>query len=85
MAAQDANRASTPTKVYVTIYEGFGTPREKVTRKTVTLATGKKSRHGPPKTTGKAARRHGTSVGKCRICEPTAAPRLHLTAHLVLL
>ena len=34
--AQDANRASTRTKVYATIYEGLGTPQEKVTRKTVT-------------------------------------------------
>jgi hypothetical protein len=39
--AQDANRASMRTKVYATIYEGFGTPQEKVTRKTVTLRTGK--------------------------------------------
>jgi hypothetical protein len=39
--AQDANRASTRTKVYATIYEGFGTPQETVTRKTVTLVAGK--------------------------------------------
>ncbi len=39
--AEDANRASTRTKVYATIYEGFGTPQEKVSRKTVTLAAGK--------------------------------------------
>jgi hypothetical protein len=39
--AEDANRASTRTKVYATIYDGFGTPNEKVTRKTVTLAAGK--------------------------------------------
>src|SRR5262249_49362768 len=40
-AAQGANRASTRTKVYATIYEGFGTPQAKVTRKTVTLTAGK--------------------------------------------
>jgi hypothetical protein len=40
-SAEDANRASTRTKVYATIYEGFGTRREKVTRRTVTLAAGK--------------------------------------------
>ncbi len=39
--SEDANRASTRTKVYATIYQGFGTPQEKVTRKTVTLAAGK--------------------------------------------
>ena len=39
--AQDATRASTRTKVYATIYEGFGTPHEKATRKTVTLTAGK--------------------------------------------
>ena len=39
--AQDANRASTRTKVYATIYEGFGRPHEKVSRKTVTLTAGK--------------------------------------------
>jgi uncharacterized protein YfaP (DUF2135 family) len=39
--AQDANRASTRTKVYATVYEGFGTPQERVTRRTVMLTAGK--------------------------------------------
>src|SRR5438128_2658139 len=38
---QDANRASTRTKIYATSYESFGTPHEKVSRKTVTLVVGK--------------------------------------------
>ena len=39
--AQDANRANTWTKIYATIYESFGTPHEKVSRKTLTLTAGK--------------------------------------------
>ena len=41
----DANRASTRTKVYATIYRGFGTPHEKVARNTGTLAAGKEMHH----------------------------------------
>ena len=36
--ASDANRASTRTTVYATIYEGWGTKHEKVTRKAVDLS-----------------------------------------------
>jgi Mg-chelatase subunit ChlD len=39
--ASNSNRLSTRTKVYATIYENFGTPQEKVTRKTVPLRDGK--------------------------------------------
>lgn len=39
--ASDRNRASARSKVYATIVEGFGTPRERVARKVVTLAEGK--------------------------------------------
>ena len=35
------NRASARSKVFATIYEGWGTKHEKVTRKTVTLVEGK--------------------------------------------
>ncbi len=35
--ASDRNRMSAPTKIYATIIEGYGTPTERVTRKTVTL------------------------------------------------
>jgi len=37
----DVNRTSTRTKVYATFYEGWGTQSEHVTRKVVTLRTGK--------------------------------------------
>ncbi len=39
--ASDRNRASTRTKVYATVFEGWGTPAERITRKVVTLAEGK--------------------------------------------
>ncbi len=39
--ASDRNRASARTKVYVTTYEDWGTPRERATEKVVTLETGK--------------------------------------------
>jgi hypothetical protein len=39
--AADRNRASARSKVYATVIEGWGTPREKVTRKTVALMEGK--------------------------------------------
>ena len=39
--ASDANRASTRTKVYATVVEGWGTPQERVTRKVLTLTEGK--------------------------------------------
>ena len=39
--SSDANRLSTRTKVYATIYRHFGTPRQTVTRKVVTLRSGK--------------------------------------------
>jgi hypothetical protein len=39
--ASDRNRASARTKVYVTAFEDWGTPREKVTEKVVTLEYGK--------------------------------------------
>jgi hypothetical protein len=42
--ASDANRASTRTKVYATIYRGWGTKNEKVIRKAITLA-GRKDMH----------------------------------------
>ena len=35
------NRASARTKVYATVYRGWGTPHETATRKVVVLATGK--------------------------------------------
>ncbi len=38
--ANDGNRASARTKVYATIYQHWGTPQEKVLRKTVTLERG---------------------------------------------
>ncbi len=41
--ASNSNRMSTRTKVYATIYENFGTPQEKVTRKTVPLRDGKEN------------------------------------------
>jgi Uncharacterized protein conserved in bacteria (DUF2135) len=39
--ASDANRLSTRTKVYATVYRHFGTPRQRVTRQVVTLKSGK--------------------------------------------
>jgi hypothetical protein len=39
--ASDRNRASARTKVYVTTFEDWGTPKEKVTEKVVTLEYGK--------------------------------------------
>jgi len=39
--ASDRNRASVRTKVQALVYEGWGTPRERVTRKTATLLEGK--------------------------------------------
>jgi len=39
--ASDRNRATTSTKIYATIYERFGTPQEKVTKKVIALTTGK--------------------------------------------
>jgi hypothetical protein len=39
--ASDRNRASARTKVYITTYEDWGTPRERATEKVVTLETGK--------------------------------------------
>jgi hypothetical protein len=39
--SSDRNRASARTKVYATVIENEGTPRERVTRKVVTLADGK--------------------------------------------
>ena len=39
--ASDRNRASARTKVYATIYEGWGTPQERVTEKVVALEYGK--------------------------------------------
>ena len=39
--ASDANRAGTRTRVYATIYEGWGTKNERVVRKAVLLKTGK--------------------------------------------
>lgn len=39
--AADANRLSTRTKVYATVYQHFGTPRQTVTRQVVTLQRGK--------------------------------------------
>lgn len=39
--ASDRNRMSARTKVYATIIEGWGTPRERVTEKVVTLELGK--------------------------------------------
>jgi tetratricopeptide (TPR) repeat protein len=39
--SQDASRASTRTKVAVTVIEGWGTQQERTTRKTVTLNYGK--------------------------------------------
>jgi uncharacterized protein YfaP (DUF2135 family) len=36
--ATDANRASTRTVVYAVIFEGWGTPHEKVTRRTIELS-----------------------------------------------
>lgn len=39
--SSDANRASTRTKVYATIYQDWGTDQERVTRKVVTLERGK--------------------------------------------
>ena len=38
--AHGANRSSTWARVYATVYEGFGTPQERVTRRTVTLVAG---------------------------------------------
>ena len=38
--ASDANRTETRMKVYATIYEGWGTKDERVTRKVVTLLEG---------------------------------------------
>jgi von Willebrand factor type A domain len=39
--ASDRNRASARTKVYITTYEDWGTPRERATEKVVALETGK--------------------------------------------
>jgi hypothetical protein len=39
--ANDRNRASTRTRVFATVYEGWGTPDVKVTRRTVALEEGK--------------------------------------------
>lgn len=39
--ASDANRTSARTKVYVTVFENWGTPAEKVSERVVTLETGK--------------------------------------------
>ena len=39
--SSDFNRASARTKVYATVYQGWGTPDEKVTRKVVTLMDNK--------------------------------------------
>ena len=39
--AQDRNRASTRTKVYVTMIENYGTPGERVSERVVALETGK--------------------------------------------
>ncbi len=39
--ASDQNRASTRTRVFVSIYQNWGTSKEKVIRKAVTLDTGK--------------------------------------------
>jgi len=39
--AKDRNRIGTRTKVLASIYEGWGTPQERVMRKAVTLTTGK--------------------------------------------
>ncbi|HEU4732239.1 MAG TPA: DUF2135 domain-containing protein [Kofleriaceae bacterium] len=39
--ASDANRMSARTKVYATVFEGWGTKNEKVTEKVVTLQAGK--------------------------------------------
>ncbi len=40
----DANRTQMRSKVYVTVYEMFGTKQERVTRRTVTLSRGKEKR-----------------------------------------
>ena len=40
----DANRTTARTKVYVTVYESFGTKRESVSRKTVILSRSKEKR-----------------------------------------
>lgn len=39
--SSDANRASTRTKVFATVYEGWGTKQEQATRRAVHLTTGK--------------------------------------------
>jgi uncharacterized protein YfaP (DUF2135 family) len=39
--SSDVNRASTRTKVYATIYRGWGTGQEQMMRKVVTLTEGK--------------------------------------------
>jgi hypothetical protein len=39
--ASDANRTSARTKVYVTVFENWGTPTERVSERVVTLETGK--------------------------------------------
>ena len=39
--SSDGNRASTRTKVYATIYEGWGTKHERATRRAIYLMTGK--------------------------------------------
>ena len=39
--ASDRNRASARTKVYVTLFEGWGTANERVTEKVVALDDGK--------------------------------------------
>jgi uncharacterized protein YfaP (DUF2135 family) len=40
----DANRTTTRTKVYVTIYENYGQPNEKATRRAVLLSPGQEKR-----------------------------------------
>jgi len=41
----DANRTTTRTKVYMTVYENFGTANEKITTRTVDLGHSKQMRH----------------------------------------
>jgi hypothetical protein len=41
--AQQRNRASARTKVYAEVIEGWGTDKERVTEKTVTLEEGKQT------------------------------------------
>ena len=41
----DNNRTTARTKVYVTVYEGFGTKHQQITKRTVTLNNGKEKRN----------------------------------------